>query len=51
MTSSFKKHLLELLEFEFELLTYIDMLLMVENGLKEEYVTQLIDMQKLITNI
>ena len=33
-----------------DLLTDIDMLLMVENVLEEEYVTLFIDMQKLITN-
>ena len=33
-----------------DLLTDIDMLLMVENVVEEEYVTLFIDMQKLITN-
>ena len=46
MTSSFKKT-----EVKLELLTHIDMLLMVEKGIiEEEYVTLFIDMQKLITN-
>ena len=34
-----------------DLLTDIDMLLIVEKGITEEYVTLFIDMQKLITNI
>ena len=34
-----------------DLLTDINMLLMVEKGIEEEYVTLLIDMPKLITNI
>ena len=46
MTSSFKKT-----EVKLELLTHIDMLIMVEKGIiEEEYVTLFIDMQKLITN-
>ena len=46
MTSSFKKT-----EVKLELLTHIDMLLMVEKGIiEEEYFTLFIDMQKLITN-
>ena len=46
MASSFKKTKVKL-----ELLTDIDMLLMVEKTIKEEYLIQFIDMQKLITNI
>ena len=38
-------------EVKLELLTDIDMLLMFEKELEEEYVTQFIDMQKLIRNI
>ena len=48
MTSSFKKVKLELLT---QTLLDIDMLLMVENRLEEEYVMQFMDMQKLIINI
>ena len=36
---------------DLELLTGIDMLLMVEKELEEEYFAQFIDMQKLIMNI
>ena len=36
---------------EVKLLTDIDMLLMVEKKIEEEYVMQFIDMQKLTTNI
>ena len=38
-------------EVKLELLTSIDMLLMVEKELEEEYAVQFIDTQKLITNI
>ena len=38
-------------EVKLELLTDIDMLLMVLKALEEEYVMQFINMQKLITNI
>ena len=38
-------------EVKLELLTDIDMLLMVQKKLEEEYVTQFIDIQKLIKNI
>ena len=42
---------LKKIEVKLELLTDIDMLLMVEKALEEEYVMQFISMQKLITNI
>ena len=38
-------------EVKLELLTDIDMLIMAEKVLEEEYVTQFIDMQKLKINI
>ena len=41
---------MKMTEIKLELLTDIYMLLMVEKGIKEEYVTQFIDMQKLIIN-
>ena len=44
MTSSLKKT-------EVKLLAEIDMLLMVEKKLEEEYVALLMDIEKLITNI
>ena len=46
MASSFKKTKVKL-----ELLTDIDVLLMVKKELEEEYIMQFIDMEKLITNI
>ena len=46
MASSFKKDKVKL-----ELLTDIDMLLMVEKGIRGGNITQFTDMQKLITNI
>ena len=42
---------LKKMEGKLELLTDIDMLLMVEKELGEEYVIQFIDIQKLIINI
>ena len=38
-------------EVKMELLTDIDMLLIVKKGIREEHAMQLIDMQKLIINI
>ena len=38
-------------EVKLDLSTDVDMLLMVEKGIKEGYVTQFTDMQKLVTNI
>ena len=38
-------------EVKLELLTDIDMVLMIKKELEEEYVTQIIDRQKLIINI
>ena len=46
LASSFKKTKVKL-----ELLTDIDMLLMVKKELEDEYIMQFIDMEKLITNI
>ena len=45
MANSFKKT-----EVKLELLTDIDMLLMVEKELEEKHATKLINMQKLIIN-
>ena len=45
------KSVLKKTKVNLELLTDIDMLLMVEKELEEEYVTQFFDLQKLITNI
>ena len=45
MVSSFKKT-----EVKLELLTDIDMLLMVEKGIREGYITQFINMQNLVNN-
>ena len=45
MASSFKKNKVKL-----DLLTDIDISLMVQKGIREEYVTLFIDVQKLITN-
>ena len=41
---------LKKIRIKLDLLTDIDMLLMVEKGIREEYVTLFLDMQKLITN-
>ena len=46
MANSFKKDKVKL-----ELLTDIDMLLMVEKDIRKGYVTQFIDVQKIIINI
>ena len=45
MASSFKKNKVKL-----DLLTDIDISLMVQKGIRQEYVTLFIDAQKLITN-
>ena len=39
------------MKVKLELLADVDMLLMVEKGIEEEYVMQYIDMQKQIINI